>query len=288
MDDMFSLFGKVGRTPVYESEIYVMNYLLPYTRQDIYDIEHPLNKQYHVPINEAFFRLQRPEELTNLAKILNCPRENVFEKLRDLFDEWDGVRLPEVSDAFEVSEHDAYKLIMEDEALEIAARIIGSHSAGVLGYLFDSEKMYEDINSVSTGSRLAIGDIYKLLRYTSSASDVREKIKINLDRRDWWEVLERWVKGSVRGSIASILSEKTGHEVPKSRILRELFKLVKQQKPEGGKIVANQHSSKDIRLILPIQTIEFWEKLKQASSENATQINLDPLEDTNLKKIMQK
>ncbi len=284
MDDMSSLISKVGSAPVYESEMYVMNYLLPFTRQSIYDIEHPLNRQYHVPINEAFFRLQRPEELANLIKLLNCAQANVFERLRDLFDEWDGVRLPEPSESPDVTEQDAYKLFMEDEALEIAARIIGSHPSGVLGYLFDPEKMYEDINSVSTGSRLAMGDIYKLLRYTSSVSDVREKIKINLDRRDWWEILEHWVKGSVRGSIASILSEKTGHEVPKSRVLRELFKLVKQQLPHSEKRSAGHRSSQDIRLILPVQTIEFWEKLKQASSEQTATTNLDPLEDVNLKK----
>lgn len=268
-------------------EAYVMNYLKALAQQPIYGSTHPLNLQLHIIPTDAPILLRDPHEIQKLEKILNCDAKETFERLRDLIDEWDGVRIPESFEVTDLVESDSETLLLNSEAHQIAARYLRCSPEGVLGTLFDPVQMHSDLLSVSGKARLANNDVYKLLRYLSSEPDLKQKIKLNFDYRDWWEVLENWVKPSVQSELVTTLSQQTGGSVSKAYVLRELFRLVKISMgigtPRGNPYIKYIQSTR-LGKILPENPARFWQALKEFSVDDVKDFKLDSLDENNIAK----
>jgi hypothetical protein len=285
MNEPFFLSKLMHSDALFADEAYVMCYLRALAEQPIYGGDHPLNVQFHLLPSEAFIQLRRPNELVKLEKLVNCRKEEVFERLRDFLDEWDGVRLPVSHEVTDLLESDSETLLLGSEAHQIAARYLRCSPEGVLGTLFDSSQIYADLMSVSGGSRLANNDVYKLLRYLASQPNLQQKLKSNLYLRDWWEILESWVRPSVQAELAAVLSQETGHPVSKAFVLRVLFRLVKvslNTRSGGGRPTSRYLQSTRLAMVLPEETSKFWQTLKEFSKEDSNPIKLDGLEQDNI------
>src|SRR5689334_7210722 len=95
--------------------------------------------------------------------------------------------------------------------------------------------------------------------------------------RDWWEVLENWVKPSIQGQLAATLSQQTGNPVSKANVLHELFRLVKVAM--GAGLAPSKQFAKFIQMtrlgkMLPAETSKFWQTIKDFSNEDTKNLNL--------------
>ncbi len=287
MSDQYSLSKFATANTFFPYESYVMCYLRALSQQPTYGGDHPLNIQLHLTPADAYFLMRSPNEVSKLEKLLNCKREEVFERLRDFIDEWDGVRVPTSFEIADLVEADSETLLLNNEAHQIAARYLKCTPEGVLGTLFDPVQIYKDVLSVSGGARFANNDVYKLLRHLNSQPALRQKIISNFYLRDWWEVLENWVRTSIQADLATTLSQQTGNTVSKAFVLRELFRLVKislgmgstQNKPYSKLIQATR-----LGMVLPEETSKFWQTLKDFSTDDSSNLKLDALDQANIAK----
>lgn len=285
MNNYYDLTKFVNSNTTLLFESYVLNYLKALARQPIYGGTHPLNVQLHIIPSEAPVLLRDPQEIQKLESILNCDRKEVFERLRDLIDKWDGVHVPQSFEDTDLVEADSGTLLLNSDAHQIASRYLKCAPEDVLGTLFDSIQMYSDLISVSGRIHFADNDVYKLLSYLSSAPELKQKVKVNFDFRDWWEVLENWVKPSIQSELAVTLSQQTGESVSKAYVLRELFRLVKIAMGIGishNKPYPEYIQSTQMGKILPKDPTLFWQTLKEFSVDDSNNFKLDRLEENNI------
>lgn len=285
-----TLTHKAGLPPVYPYETYVMNYLLA-LRREMYSIyNHPLQTQLHLPLNLAFNLLLQDETVASLAQQLNCLPKEVFAHLARRLDEWDDVCDTERTERLALIELDAEKLLVDGAALRLTARLLGRQADELLDYLFDETRIARDMAAISDPSDSVPERAAAQIRFLAARPLAREKIMLSLDRWDWWDILERWVKPGVRAEVAARLSAQTPEQqISRAQVLHELFGRVKSQLQAAttsnslaGRRKANPLQATHFGSLLPDQAKGFWERLESISAENTAQLTLDALNDAEL------
>lgn len=277
-----NLIERVNREAIYPDEIYVMNYLKALEKKSPM-IDHPLSAQYHVPPQMAFQTLIQKARLQELAQQFGCKPQRIFARLRVLLDQWDGVSVPASFEATELTESDAFTLLVDDKASEAAGKLLNCAPVAVLGYLFDPVLIERDFRRAIPAARQLNG-VYQRMQYLSKSIDGQNKMKQVLGISTSWEVLESWLKADVRTELTSRFSE-PGRPLSRTQALRELFRRVKAAmgvRTQRSDVWQSSLRRTTFGQIMPSHSKQFWADLEQISTKTTKKITLEALEESKL------